>query len=67
MPRTKTPSEQVTYSIPEVAKLLSISVPHAYKVVREGLVPSLRLGKRVVIPKAALDKLLSCDDQLSGV
>ena len=39
---------------------------HGYKVVREGIVPSIRLGDRVLIPKAALDKLLACEDEVGA-
>ena len=55
----------LAYNVPELSQLLRISEAHGYKVVRQGLVPSLRLGRRVLIPKAALDKLLACEDQLS--
>ena len=61
----KNPKSELVYSVPELSRLLRISTAHGYKVIREGCVPSLRLGKRIVIPKAALDKLLSCDDQNS--
>jgi excisionase family DNA binding protein len=59
------PKSELVYSVPELSRLLRISTAHGYKVIREGWVPSLRLGKRIVIPKAALDKLLSCGDQRS--
>ena len=61
----KNTKSELVYSVPELSRLLRISTAHGYKVIREGWVPSLRLGKRIVIPKAALDKLLACEDQQS--
>ena len=58
---------KLVYTVPQMSKLLGISDTHGYKVVREEIVPSLRLGGRVVVPKAALDRLLACEDQLSVV
>ena len=56
---------ELVYAVSELSKALGISQSHGYKVVREGLVPSLRLGRRIVIPKAALDRFLACEDQLA--
>lgn len=46
-------------SIEEAAEMLSISRAHAYELVRRGQLPRLRLGRRVVIPKKALEEFVS--------
>lgn len=48
-----------TFSVPEVARHLGISIGLAYGLVRRGELPSIRLGpKRLVVPKAALNSWL---------
>ncbi len=53
-----------TVNLNEVADRLAISRTLAYKLAREGLlpVPVIRLGRRVVVPRRALDRLLTSDD-----
>lgn len=36
-----------------------ISRPTFYKALRDGTLPCLRLGRRVLVPKAALERLLA--------
>lgn len=45
-------------SVPETAELLGISRNNAYELVKRGELPVIRLGKRLLIPKVALDKML---------
>lgn len=47
-----------TYSIEEAAKLLGIGRKACYEAARTGQVPTVRIGKRLLVPKAALAKLL---------
>lgn len=47
-----------TYTVDEAARLLGIGRATAYEAVRRGELPSLRLGRRIVIPRAALDALV---------
>jgi excisionase family DNA binding protein len=46
-------------TVPEAAKLLGLNRNLAYQAVAEGTIPSLRFGRRIVIPRAALERLLS--------
>jgi excisionase family DNA binding protein len=46
------------WSVEEAARLLGISRAHAYELVARGDLPHLRLGRRIVVPKQALDALL---------
>ena len=50
--------ERLCYTVPEVAEMLGISKNHAYEMARCGEIPVLRLGGRIVVPKAAFDRML---------
>lgn len=47
-----------TLSVPEAAKILGIGIAHAYRMVNSGEIPAIRVGKRWLIPKKALDTML---------
>jgi excisionase family DNA binding protein len=48
----------MTVTVPEAARLLGVSRMSAYTAVRIGEIPSIRIGRRVLVPRAALDRLL---------
>ncbi|MFC1998853.1 excisionase family DNA-binding protein [Chloroflexota bacterium] len=54
-------NDALTLTVEQTAKALSISKGLCYQLVRKGRITSLRLGHRIVIPKIALDALLSED------
>jgi excisionase family DNA binding protein len=45
---------RLVVSVTEAAQLLGISRGLAYELARAGQLPSLRLGRRLVVPRAAL-------------
>lgn len=47
------------YSIQELARELGIGRSLAYKLVKEGEIPSIQLGRRKIVPKAYVDRFLS--------
>lgn len=47
-----------TVSVEEAGRILGISRGAAYTHARDGSLPTIRLGKRLLVPKAALDKML---------
>jgi excisionase family DNA binding protein len=53
----------LTMSVPEAADVLGISRAFAYALVARGDLPSLRLGRRVVVPRRALEQLIEQADQ----
>jgi excisionase family DNA binding protein len=55
-------AEALTLSVPEAAKLLGISRALAYELVTRGELPSLRLGRRIVVPRVALMSLVEGHD-----
>jgi len=58
MPLNMDIDNRLCISVPEAAKLLGISRNNAYELVKRGELPSIRLGKRKLIPKVALEKKL---------
>ena len=57
---TETPvTTKKTYTVEEVARVLGIGRTAAYEAVRLGTIPSVRIGRRILIPTTALDRLLS--------
>jgi excisionase family DNA binding protein len=51
--------ERRTLSVSEAAQVLGISRAHAYDCVRTGELPSITLGRRVVVPRQAIEELLA--------
>jgi excisionase family DNA binding protein len=49
---------KLTYSVAEAAQRLGLNRDTAYRAVHSGTIPSLRIGGRLLIPRAALDKML---------
>lgn len=50
--------ERLTYDIPEAGKLLGLSRGAAYEAARTGELPTIKIGRRILVPKAALDRML---------
>jgi excisionase family DNA binding protein len=50
--------ERLTMSVEEASEALGISRSLAYELVRRGVLPSLRLSRRIVVPVRALDDLV---------
>jgi excisionase family DNA binding protein len=53
-----------TYTIEEVAELLGLSRNSAYVAARGGRlpVPVIKIGKRMMVSRAALDRFLDCGE-----
>jgi excisionase family DNA binding protein len=48
-----------TITIPEAAEMLGVSRNAAYEAAKRGEIPSIRIGKRVLVPLAALERMLA--------
>jgi len=55
--QAKPKNQNVYNSVDELANELGISRASAYKALRNGELPSLRIGKRFVIPREAIREL----------
>lgn len=53
------PTERPTLSVAETADLLGISRWLVQQAVRDGSLPSVRVGRRILIPKVQLEALLA--------
>ena len=51
--------DKQTYSVPEAGKMLGVGRNAAYQAVRRGEIPVIQIGRRLVVPKAALERLLA--------
>lgn len=52
-------NNRVAYNVPEVAKLLGISVSKCYQLVKSGSIPHLQLDGRYIIPVSAFNNWLN--------
>jgi excisionase family DNA binding protein len=50
--------EARTLSVKDAAKLLGIGRNSAYEAVRRGEIPAIRIGRRCIVPRVALERLL---------
>jgi excisionase family DNA binding protein len=52
---------RMTLTVNETAERLGIGRNQAYEAVRNGQIPAIRIGKRLLVPEAALERLLAGD------
>jgi len=58
-------AERQTVSVAEAAAILGISRAHAYDCVKSGELPSISLGRRVVVSRRVLERLLDSGGPLA--
>ena len=51
-------TDRQTLKIEEAAKILGISRNTAYEAVKSGQVPIVKIGRRLLVPRAALERML---------
>ncbi len=51
------PPMPLLIAVPEAARLLGIGATLAWELVRLGRIPSIKLGRRVLVPRAGLERL----------
>ena len=51
--------QRLTLTIEETAKLLGIGRQLAYDRVKTGEIPVIKIGRRLLVPRSALEKLLA--------
>ena len=55
-------TEKLTLTVDEAAQALGLSRNSCYQGVETGAIPSIRIGKRILIPRFALERLLAGTD-----
>ena len=50
--------QKATLSVDQVSSILGISRNSAYQGIRDGEIPSIKIGKRILVPRAAFMRLL---------
>ena len=50
--------ESLVLTVGETAKLLRLSKTTVYDQIRQGTIPNIRMGKRILVPRAALMRKL---------
>jgi excisionase family DNA binding protein len=51
--------QKVVMTVPEVAYKLGISLPSAYRAVKAGTIPTIKIGNVLRVPVASFNKLIS--------
>lgn len=59
-------SERLTLTVEEAAELLGVSRGTAYEAARRGELPVVRIGRRLLVPRARLAELLGGDAETNG-
>lgn len=56
--RRRQKQETETYTIPEAGKRLRIGRNQAYAAAKRGEIPTIKIGRRLVVPKSAFERFL---------
>jgi excisionase family DNA binding protein len=64
--KTITDSQAMTMSVPEAGRLLGLSRNAAYEAARRREIPVLRFGRKLRVPRMALERLLRGGDRWRG-
>ena len=51
--------QRKTYDVDEAGRLLGLGRNAAYEAAKRGDIPIIRIGRRLLVPKAALDRMLN--------
>lgn len=56
-------ADRLTYTVPEAGRLLGISRGTAYAAAADKTLPTIRIGRRLLVPRVALERLLDRIDE----
>ena len=54
----RAPDEPTVYTVCEVARILRLGKISVYQAIEKGEIPCIRIGRRILIPRYALERLL---------
>jgi len=63
LPRQADKGNRLCITVPEAAEMLGISRNFAYELVKQKQLPVVKFGKRLLIPRIALEKMLEKGDE----
>jgi excisionase family DNA binding protein len=52
---------RMTLTVNETAKRLGIGRNQAYEAIKRGEIPVIRIGRRLLVPETALDRMINAD------
>jgi len=61
-PEVPDPIDRATLTVAEVAELFGIGLSAAYKAVKAGEIPAIRIGGRLLVPTAAVRRMLLIEE-----
>ncbi len=61
MAQPSQPDNRLVLSVPEAAKMLGLSRNGGYLAAARGEIPTIRIGSRLLVPRAALERLLEIE------
>jgi predicted DNA-binding transcriptional regulator AlpA len=51
-------AERLVYDVPEAGAKLGLSKNRSYEAVKRGDIPTIKIGRRLFVPKVAWDRIL---------
>jgi excisionase family DNA binding protein len=60
-------AERVVYTVAEAGRLLGLSRNASYEAAKRGDIPTLRIGRRLLVPKAPFHRMLELAGAGTGV
>ncbi len=60
------PNEEPTVTVERAGQIVGVSRSSAYEAVRNGAIPSIRIGRRLVVPTASLRLMLGMAESNLG-
>ena len=58
MNTSTTDAGRLNYSVPELARRLDLGTESVYEAIKRNEIPHLRIGRRIILPKSAIDEWL---------
>jgi excisionase family DNA binding protein len=58
-------SERLVYTVPEAGRLLGLGRNAAYDAAKRGDIPTLRIGRLLLVPKIAFHRMLGMTDTVT--
>ena len=57
----KNGDKRLVYSVPEAGRLLGLSRNSSYEAAKRGEIPTIKIGRLLLVPKVPFHRMLECD------